>query len=78
MKKLDLKKKVVSVLTSQEQQQVVGGAVGTTSFTGCSGFLCCDVQACKPASLGDGESCLLHITCRDTDPKPTSPVTTLN
>lgn len=78
MKKLDLKKKVVSVLTSQEQQQVVGGAVGTTSFTNCTGLFCCDPQACLPASEGVGQTCLLSPTCRDTDPKPTDPNFTLH
>lgn len=45
MKKLNLKKKVVSVLTDEETKNVKGGAF-TTSYTGCTGALCCDPKGC--------------------------------
>jgi hypothetical protein len=48
MKKLNLKKKVISVLTDQEKKSINGG--DTTSYSGCSGFLCCNYQGCGPAS----------------------------
>lgn len=60
MRKLNLKKKVITVLTDQEKQFVNGGiaATGTTSYSDCSGFLCCSQKSCKPASEGDGATCL--------------------
>lgn len=62
MKKLDLKRKVVSVLTNQEQQSVNGGKVnlGTTSYTKCSGFLCCSPEPCVEASMGTGTTCVMQ------------------
>lgn len=48
MKKLNLKKKVISVLTDQEQKSINGG--GTTSYSNCTGFACCNYQGCGPAS----------------------------
>jgi|GEM_PF-3515321 len=64
MSKLNLKKKVVSILTEQEQESVKGGRqAGTTSYTGCTGFLCCNKQPCVPASMGTGNTCLM--TCDD-------------
>jgi hypothetical protein len=60
MKKLNLKKKVITVLTDQEKQSIDGGGVAaTTSYSNCSGFLCCDDHGCKPASEGYGSTCLL-------------------
>jgi hypothetical protein len=60
MKKLNLKKKVITVLTDQEKQFVNGGYVaGTTSYSNCSGFLCCNQQPCVPASMGTGNTCLM-------------------
>lgn len=61
MKKLDLKKKVVSVLTDQEMQSINGG--GTTSYTNCTAFLCCSPKPCVPASEGVGTTCLLNYSC---------------
>ena len=48
MKKLNLKKKVVSVLTDKQMQTVEGG--GTTSYSNCTGFLCCAPHPCVPLS----------------------------
>jgi len=63
MKKFNLKKKVISVLTDQEKNSINGGlnagGAGTTSFTNCSGVLCCNPQPCLPASEGVGATCLL-------------------
>lgn len=61
MKNLNLKKKVISVLTDEQMQSVNGG--GTTSFTECTGFLCCTPKPCVPASEGVGQTCLLQNTC---------------
>lgn len=41
MKKLNLRKKVVSVLTDEEKQFINGGE-GTTSYSECTKFICCD------------------------------------
>lgn len=70
MKKLELKKKVISVLTNSEQRSINGGkaAAGTTSYTNCSGFLCCSPEPCVSASLGSGASCLMTPGCRPQDP----------
>jgi hypothetical protein len=57
MKKLNLKKKVITVLTDKEKQSINGG--GTTSYSECSGFLCCSPQPCVPASEGTGSTCLM-------------------
>lgn len=57
MKKLELKKKVVSVLTDKQMQSVEGG--GTTSYSNCSGFTCCAQQPCVPASEGTGNTCTM-------------------
>ena len=74
MKKLNLKKKVVSVLTDEEKQFVNGGggdlsfdkAAGTTSYSGCTGFLCCSQKPCVPASEGVGNTCLMTPNCPGT------------
>jgi len=58
MSKLSLKKKVVSVLTKEEQASIKGGA-GTTSYSNCTGFLCCNPQGCERASEGYGNTCNL-------------------
>lgn len=43
LKKLTLNKSVISKLTDSEQDGVKGGAAEvTTSFGGCTGFLCCN------------------------------------
>ncbi|WP_375563078.1 class I lanthipeptide [Bernardetia sp. OM2101] len=55
MSKLNLKKKVVSVLTEEQQSSINGG--GTTSYSGCTGFLCCSPHGCEPASAGQGNTC---------------------
>lgn len=55
MKKLTLKKKVITVLSDNEMQSVNGG--GTTSYSECSGLFCCDYKGCQPASEGHGISC---------------------
>ena len=55
MKKLNLKKKVVSVLSDEETKNIKGG--GTTSYSNCTGFLCCSPKGCAPAS---------EITCPST------------
>jgi bacteriocin-like protein len=65
MKKLTLKKKIITVLSDNEMQSVNGG--GTTSYSNCSGFACCNYQGCQPASQGTGTTCL--ISC----PTPTLP-----
>jgi hypothetical protein len=44
MKKINLNKKVVSVLTHQEQAKIKGG--GTTSYSRCTGFGCCSYKDC--------------------------------
>ena len=67
MKKLELKKKVVSVLTDKQMQSVEGG--GTTSYSNCTGFTCCAQQPCgPPASEGTGSSCTMSPGCGPTDP----------
>ena len=51
-KKLDLQKKTVAVLSSDEQKSVEGGlneAPITTSWGPCTGFTCC-----PPATTGQG------------------------
>jgi|688.fasta_scaffold21191_7 hypothetical protein len=58
MKKLNLKKKVITVLTDQEKQLINGG--GTTSYSDCSGFLCCTQKPCVPASEGAGNTCSMN------------------
>ena len=66
MKKLNLKKKIITVLTDQEKQFINGGKVapaGTTSYSDCSGFLCCNQKPCIPASEGLGITCLLTPGC---------------
>ena len=75
MKKLNLKKKVVSVLTDEEKQFVNGGgdlnfdkAAGTTSYSGCTGFLCCNQRPCNPPTLTLGP---------DTYPTSSTPCPTL-
>lgn len=60
MKKLNLKKKVISVLTDEEKRNVQGGD-GTTSYSNCSGFLCCDYKHCEVASMGP--------ECKDMEPQ---------
>ncbi|MFH6995951.1 class I lanthipeptide [Flavobacterium sp. FlaQc-48] len=62
MKKLNLKKKVITVLTDREMQSINGGA-GTTSYSGCSGFACCSQKPCVPASEGAGVTCLMNDAC---------------
>ena len=69
MKRLNLKKKVITVLTDQEKQFINGGKAidgggGTTSYSDCSGFLCCSQKPCVPASEGAGYSCLMNPDCR--------------
>lgn len=59
MSKLSLKKKVISVLSDDQQSSINGGADGTTSYSGCTGFLCCNQQPCVPASEGTGNTCLM-------------------
>lgn len=54
MKKLNLNKKVVSVLTDQEKRTVNGG--GTTSYSNCTGFACCSYKDC--ADTSSGKRCL--------------------
>ncbi|MCF6308124.1 MAG: class I lanthipeptide [Flavobacteriaceae bacterium] len=58
MSKLSLKKKTVTILTDEQKSTVNGGA-GTTSYSGCTGFLCCNQQPCVPASMGTGNTCLM-------------------
>lgn len=58
MKKLNFKKKVISELSDEQKMSINGG--GTTSYSGCSGFLCCDQQPCVPASEGTGNTCLMN------------------
>lgn len=48
MKSLNLNKKVVSVLTHQEQTKIKGG--GTTSYSNCTGFACCSYKDCYNTS----------------------------
>ncbi|MFH6995952.1 class I lanthipeptide [Flavobacterium sp. FlaQc-48] len=62
MKKLNLKKKVITVLTDSQMQSINGGA-GTTSYSGCSGFACCSQKPCVPASEGAGITCLMNSDC---------------
>jgi bacteriocin-like protein len=66
MKKLELKKKVVSVLTDKQMQSIEGG--GTTSYSRCTDFTCCAQQPCVPASEGTGNTCLMQPGCTTTDP----------
>ena len=52
-KKLDLQKKTVAVLSSDDQKSVEGGlneAPITTSWGPCTGFTCC-----PPATTGTGD-----------------------
>ena len=69
MKKLNLNKRVVSVLTDQEKVQINGG--GTTSRSNCTGILCCDPKGCDPQTGSDCPSytCTTrgHYTCDPTD-----------
>lgn len=65
MKKLNLKKKVVSVLTDEEKQFINGGE-GTTSYSECTKFICCEYKGCKDASLGVGNTCLTTPNCEGT------------
>lgn len=62
MSKLSLKKKVVSVLTEEQQASIKGG--GTTSYSNCTGFLCCSQKPCVPASEGAGITCNLNPQCK--------------
>ena len=62
MSKLNLKKKVVSVLTDEQQSSIKGG--GTTSYSNCTGFLCCSQKPCVPASEGAGVTCNLNPSCK--------------
>ena len=68
MKKLNLKKKVVSVLTDRQMQSVEGG--GTTSYTNCTGFLCCSPDCLPPPTEGVGQTCL--GACGSTNPPASS------
>ena len=67
MKKLNLKKKVITVLTDQEKMGVNGGqvAAGTTSYSQCTGLFCCGQQPCIKASEGYSPGCA-------TNPSPTN------
>ncbi|WP_299207947.1 class I lanthipeptide [uncultured Dokdonia sp.] len=65
MSKLNLKKKVVSVLTDEQQASIKGG--GTTSYSNCTGFLCCSQKPCVPASEGLGVTCRMQPGCRPND-----------
>lgn len=62
MKKLELNKKVITVLTDQEKETIKGG--GTTSYSNCTGFLCCSPQPCVPASEGTGVTCWMNPDCK--------------
>jgi bacteriocin-like protein len=67
MKKLELKRKVVSVMTDKQMQTVEGG--GTTSYSNCTGFTCCSPQGgCGDISVGN--SCT--IDCVTTMPPASS------
>ncbi|WP_031453632.1 class I lanthipeptide [Flavobacterium chungangense] len=55
MKKLNLKKKVISELTDEQKLSIKGG--GTTSYSECTGFLCCNYHGCAIASEGPQRSC---------------------
>ena len=72
MKKLELNKKVVAVLTDKEKQSIVGGKemAGTTSYSNCSGFLCCSQKPCVPASEGAGVTCLMNPDCKPISQSP--------
>jgi hypothetical protein len=70
MKKLNLKKKVISELTDEQKLSIKGG--GTTSYSECTGFLCCNQQPCTttvPASEGWGVTCLQQPGCYAGYPK---------
>lgn len=73
MSKLNLKKKVVTVLTDEEKASINGG--GTTSYSNCTGFLCCSQKPCVPASEGLGVTCLMTPGCENDN--PTSPNVTV-
>ena len=63
MSKLNLKKKVVSVLTDEQQASVKGG--GTTSYTKCTGFLCCSPKSCDVLGITiKGNTCVAQTTCK--------------
>lgn len=64
MKKLNLKKKVISELTNEQKLSIKGG--GTTSYSECTGFLCCNQKPCVPASEGAGFSCAMNPDCSTT------------
>ncbi len=66
MSKLSLTKKVVSVLTEEQKLSINGGKeeAGTTSYSGCTGFLCCSQKPCVPASQGAGITCNLNPDCK--------------
>jgi len=69
MKKLNLKKKVISSLSEAEMTKIQGGLeqAGTTSFNVCSkGFICCGSTA-NPGCGGTGGSFV--ITGCPTPPK---------
>lgn len=71
MKKLELNKKVVAVLTDKEKESIKGGlAAGTTSYSNCSGFLCCSQKPCVPASEGAGVTCLMNPDCKPISKSP--------
>jgi hypothetical protein len=55
MKKLNLKKKVISELTNEQKLSIKGG--GTTSYSECTGLFCCHYHGCDVASMGYDKSC---------------------
>ena len=61
MNKLNLKKKIISVLNNDQQSTIKGGqeVAGTTSNSGCTGFLCCNQKPCIPLTDGGGSTCLM-------------------
>ncbi|WP_299207945.1 class I lanthipeptide [uncultured Dokdonia sp.] len=58
MSKLNLKKKVVSVLTDEQQASIKGG--GTTSYSNCTGFLCCNQKPCVVLTDGPAATCRMQ------------------
>ena len=67
MSKLSLKMKVVSVLNQEQQSSIKGGNMeeaGTTSYSNCTGFLCCSQKPCVPASEGAGITCNMNPDCK--------------
>ncbi|KAF2329086.1 class I lanthipeptide [Flavobacterium daemonense] len=65
MKKLNLKKKVISELTDEQKLSIKGGEF-TTSYSKCTAILCCEQKPCVPASEGAGITCTMNPDCSTT------------